>query len=159
MAKTVVKNSESFLNSFAAIEKHLRSIGKADRSASFYQVVDSSARSDRVVRRYRDDLKEYADLRNAIVHERFDGHVIAEPNDRAVADLSKLQAMLTASTARFRKMKSTAWSVIRRVITRPALSTGRSCGSRTGCRKRPAADGRRLPTTEPFSPSVFVTVR
>ena len=35
-------------------------------------------------------LKEYSDLRNAIVHERIDGRVIAEPNDYAVAELKKI---------------------------------------------------------------------
>src|SRR5262249_4235403 len=46
-------------------------------------------------RRYRDDLKEFADLRNAIVHERSsDGHAIAEPHDRVVSDLQRLASML-----------------------------------------------------------------
>jgi CBS domain-containing protein len=39
-------------------------------------------------------LKEFADLRNAIVHERTDGHVIAEPNDRALAELDRLRTAL-----------------------------------------------------------------
>lgn len=37
------------------------------------------------MRRYRDDLKEFADLRNAVVHERGGGQPIVEPNDWAVA--------------------------------------------------------------------------
>jgi predicted nuclease of predicted toxin-antitoxin system len=87
-------NSDTFLDSFTDIERHLRSLGNANRSTSFYQLVDTAARNDRVVARYSSDLKEYADLRNAIVHERSDGHVIAEPNDRAVADLSQLSTLL-----------------------------------------------------------------
>lgn len=89
-----MKNSQTFLDSFAAIEKWLRSLVSANRATGFYQLVEIASRSNRTVARYRDDLKEYADLRNAIVHERSDGHVIAEPNDAAVADFGRLRSVL-----------------------------------------------------------------
>lgn len=34
-------------------------------------------------------------MRNAIVHERGDGHVIAEPNDLAVKDIRRIETLLT----------------------------------------------------------------
>jgi predicted transcriptional regulator len=40
------------------------------------------------------DLKEFADLRNAIVHERTDGHVLAEPNDRTAQEIENLALRL-----------------------------------------------------------------
>jgi CBS domain-containing protein len=89
-----MKNSQAFLDSFAAIEQWLRSLLSANRATSFYQLVDMASRTTRTVARYSDDLKEYADLRNAIVHARSDGRVIAEPNDAAVSDLGRLQSML-----------------------------------------------------------------
>ena len=46
------------------------------------------------VKRFRVDLKEYADLRNAIVHELSDGHVIAEPNERAVHDIQRIELLI-----------------------------------------------------------------
>lgn len=85
-------NSDTFLAHFAAVEAWLRQQAQADRSLPFYQLVDRAAQKHRAVARYRDDLKEFGDLRNAIVHERTDGHVIAEPNDRAVVDLERLRA-------------------------------------------------------------------
>jgi len=87
-------NSDAFIGLFAAIESWLRQQIDADRSTSFYQLVDRAAAKNRAVARYRDDLKEVADLRNAIVHERTDGHVIAEPNDRALAELDRLRTAL-----------------------------------------------------------------
>lgn len=87
-------NSDAFLNTFAAIEAWLRKQAAADRSASFYQLVERASEKNSAVRRYRDDLKEFADLRNAIIHERTDGHVIAEPNDRAVADFERIHDAL-----------------------------------------------------------------
>jgi hypothetical protein len=85
-----VLNSAAFLNTFSSIEAWLRKQVGTDRSVSFHQLVERAAEGNSSVRRYRDDLKEFADLRNAIVHERHDGHVIAEPNDRAVADFARI---------------------------------------------------------------------
>jgi len=87
-------NSDAFLRIFSAIESWLRQQVDADRSTSFYQLVDRAAAKNRSVARYRDDLKEFADLRNAIVHERTDGHVIAEPNDRALAEFDRVRTAL-----------------------------------------------------------------
>lgn len=89
-------NSDTFLDAFASIEKHLRRRCGVNEKVpfSFYQLVDEAAKSLPEVRRYRDDLKEYADLRNAIVHERSDGHVIAEPNGKAVKGIERLASLI-----------------------------------------------------------------
>ncbi len=92
-------NSEAFLTTFASIETWLRKQASVDKSVSFYQLVERAGEKNPAVRRYRDDLKEFADLRNAIVHERTDDHVIAEPNDRAVADFKRIcTALLKPAT-------------------------------------------------------------
>ncbi|MGI6588953.1 MAG: hypothetical protein ACOX2N_09395 [Peptococcia bacterium] len=47
----------------------------------FGQLVKKSEKIEKSVRTYADDLIEFADLRNAIVHKRSDGvHPIAEPH-------------------------------------------------------------------------------
>jgi CBS domain-containing protein len=86
-----MSNSNEFLNIFSSLESWLRSQTNAERSASFYELVEKASRVHAAVRRYKDDLKEFADLRNAIVHERTDGHVIAEPNLRAVAEFDRIR--------------------------------------------------------------------
>ena len=88
-------NSARFLNAFAGLEKHLRAIVKADRNVSFSSLVESAAGHSPSIRRYRDDLKEYADLRNAIVHERTDGRPIAEPHPRVVSEMERLLNLVT----------------------------------------------------------------
>ena len=60
-----MRNSDTFLTIFSAIESWLRQQACSDRSASFFQLVDGVAFRNRAVTRYRDDLKEFADLRNA----------------------------------------------------------------------------------------------
>jgi predicted transcriptional regulator len=91
----LLSNSDRFLKAFVAIEKHLRNEAGAARGATFYQLVELTAKSSPEVRRFQNDLKEFADLRNAIVHERGDGHVIAEPNDRACDEVEHIAALLT----------------------------------------------------------------
>ena len=79
-----MKNSERFLNAFSKIEKYIRKLIAGDRRATFYALVDDASKKNSAVNTYRTDLKEFADLRNAIVHERTDGHVSAEPRDDTV---------------------------------------------------------------------------
>jgi len=100
-------NSEAFLVTFATIEKWLRQMDGADRILPFSKLVEQVALRHSAVDRFRVDLKEYANLRNAIVHERTDGHVIAEPNDRAVADFTRICASLTNPPAVIPKFQVT----------------------------------------------------
>lgn len=87
-------NSERFLLSFGAIERQLRVLTGLEKRARFYTLVDKGAELNAAVRRFSDDLKEFADLRNAIVHERTDEHVLAEPNDLAVRQIEHIQDLL-----------------------------------------------------------------
>lgn len=87
-------NSARFLRAFAAIEQELRRRVDVPKYVSFSRLVDDAAPKMPEVRRYRADLKEFADLRNAIVHESSDEHVLAEPNDRAVAEIEGLKALI-----------------------------------------------------------------
>lgn len=89
-----MRNSERFLNAFNTIERYLRGQIRANNDVTFYQLVDDVSRSKPVVRRFKQDLKEYADLRNAIVHERGGGHVLAEPNEQAVNDIERIASFL-----------------------------------------------------------------
>lgn len=92
----MTQNSDEFLAAFSGIEKWLRKEAGEDRSATFSQLIEKVSYKSGIIRQYRNDLKEFADLRNAIVHERTDSHVIAEPNDRAVADLKHIESVILA---------------------------------------------------------------
>ncbi|MFW9940471.1 MAG: CBS domain-containing protein [Candidatus Thorarchaeota archaeon] len=88
-------NSELFLTAFNKIEKYLRRITEKDKGTKFYNMVDIASRSSPMVKHFKIDLKEFADLRNAIVHERTDEHVLAEPNDRVVIEIENIFLQLT----------------------------------------------------------------
>lgn len=88
------ENSARFLNAFAEIEDLLRDIINATRYVSFYQLIDKASLTDRSVRAYSVELKEYGDLRNAIVHERINGQPIAEPHPETVKRLEMICSIL-----------------------------------------------------------------
>ncbi|MBI5204431.1 MAG: hypothetical protein HZA11_05890 [Nitrospirae bacterium] len=90
-----MENSERYLNAFNSIENHLKKICNFDTRATFSQVVNEASKRSSVVRRFEDDLKEFADLRNAIVHDRGGGYVIAEPNVKAVETIEQILDVIT----------------------------------------------------------------
>lgn len=73
-------NSENFL--------------EKEKDSRFYTLVDVASESNKIVERFKLDLKEFADLRNAIVHERTDGRVIAEPHDEVVQKIEHIKSLL-----------------------------------------------------------------
>ncbi len=87
-------NSERFLKAFSAIEHEMARILKLKNHRRFVELIDKSARINPVIERYRFDLKEYAELRNAIVHDRSGGEIIAEPNDYAVNHIEQIAGLL-----------------------------------------------------------------
>ncbi len=89
-----MKNSQLFLNSFSEIEDFLGRYTNTIRHDSFGNLVHKASRSNSIIRKYKNDLFELKDLRNAIVHERSDGHIIAEPHDSTVILIQKIEGLL-----------------------------------------------------------------
>lgn len=87
-------NAERFLNAFSAIEHEIKRILKLKEHRRFFELVDKGSRVDPVIERYRFDLKEFGELRNAIVHDRSGGEIIAEPNDSAVSQIEHIARLL-----------------------------------------------------------------
>ena len=73
-----------FLDSFATIEKHLRRMLDANRSATFNELLGRAVSRDRSVRRLRDQLKTLGELRNFLVHEYKSEQPLAVPSESTV---------------------------------------------------------------------------
>lgn len=82
--------SERFLNAFCRLEDELRKITGFSTHESFLFMLDHACRSNTAFAHYRDDLKEYAELRNAIVHKRIGDEPIAEPHPDIVARIESI---------------------------------------------------------------------
>ncbi len=94
-----MNNSERFLSAFSQIEQFLKDKVPRERHRSFYQLVELVGTTELAVKQFEMDLKEYADLRNAIIHEHAGGVVIAEPNDYAVKDIECIAALIQTPPA------------------------------------------------------------
>jgi len=91
--------TEQFLDRFNELEQFLRELTNARRVIPFGNLIKSAANSNAPVRRYERDLREYGDLRNAIVHEHPRGHVIAHITQEALDEFSEMVDKITAPEA------------------------------------------------------------
>jgi predicted transcriptional regulator len=87
-------NAEQFLNSFNRIEQYLSSVFDSTKHVGFKRLVDKLSHTDSLVGLYKQDLIEFNELRNAIVH-RSTGEMIAQPSDQALRKIQLLEQKLT----------------------------------------------------------------
>ncbi len=88
-------NANRFLEAFAKIENECRQIAKENHTSKFYFVLQEAAKRNSVVYKYQTEIQEYADLRNAIIHQRTDkGEIIAIPVDTVVNEIEKIYLLL-----------------------------------------------------------------
>jgi len=74
------QNAEKFLDYFNHIEKHLKSKYNNGYYMPFSDLVRKASAKEGVIKRYREDLFVYSDLRNVMVHNsRINGKIIAQP--------------------------------------------------------------------------------
>ncbi|WP_413364317.1 hypothetical protein [Lysinibacillus sp. 3P01SB] len=91
-----VKNSDRFLTAFNRIDHQMRDIAGVRDYMPFYRLIDQAKKKSLLVRKYEDDLRAYADLRNAIVHHRTSMEfVIAEPHIQVVEQIEHIDEALT----------------------------------------------------------------
>lgn len=80
-----------FIHLYNRLSDHLRQTTDADKRASFAEMVNRAAQKDAAVRAVENQLKEYADLRNAIVHHRdYPATIIAEPSEAALLEFTAI---------------------------------------------------------------------
>lgn len=90
-----LKNSERFLLAFNRIAFTLRKIVKAKEYMPFYRLIDLAKKKRPLVKKYEDDLRSFADLRNAIVHHRVsEEFIIAEPHIEVVERIEYIDQLL-----------------------------------------------------------------
>lgn len=90
------QNSELFLTAFNRIEKEIKTMLTDKKEMGFSKATRMVSESNAVVRRYCNDLLEFAELRNAIVHNKVDmTYAIAEPHDSIVHRIERIEKELT----------------------------------------------------------------
>jgi len=92
----MVPNGDRFEAAYNKIDALLRKKVGGGRYLPFSSVVNEAAEKDATVRANRDDLLEYGDLRNAIVHDRGKAPtLLADPRDDVVARIEEIWSRLS----------------------------------------------------------------
>ncbi len=83
--------ADEFLRIYNELASHLMREVKAGNHMSFMRLVNLAARKNAQIRYLKDDLRDMAELRNAIVHHRsYPDDIIAEPNGWALKKFKKI---------------------------------------------------------------------
>lgn len=88
------KNADQFLALYNKLERYLRSANDSTKHVGFKRLVDKLSQRDALLALYKQDLIEFVELRNAIVH-RSTGAPIAQPTDQALERMNELYEKLT----------------------------------------------------------------
>ncbi len=95
-------NAERFLDAYASIERSLNRLLCKTDYIPFKKLVRLAAKNNAVVAKNEETLKEYADLRNAIVHQRSRiEEIIAEPTDSVTDNIERIAEILDADESVF----------------------------------------------------------
>jgi predicted transcriptional regulator len=95
--ESMPRNSDRFITAFNRIDKAMDAELSNSKGIGFSKAVRILTKYNAIVRRYKDDLLEFAELRNAIVHNRIDtGQVIAEPHDAIVEQIEQIESEITS---------------------------------------------------------------
>lgn len=87
----MASNAERFLDIFNLIEKHLKSEFNNGYYIPFGDLVRKASAKEGVIKRFREDLFVYSDLRNVMVHNsRINGRIIAEPLDDVIEKIESI---------------------------------------------------------------------
>jgi len=94
MADANSSRAQEFISLYNKIENYLEAYLGLKKHVPFWELVQRASKQNRIVERYRDDLQEYARLRNAIVHSD-SKKMLAEPYDESVDYLREIYETIT----------------------------------------------------------------
>jgi hypothetical protein len=87
----MLANGDRFEGAYNKIDALLRKKFGAAKTLSFSSIVVEAAKKDATVRANKEDLLEFGDLRNAIVHDRGKAPVLlADPREDVVVEIEKI---------------------------------------------------------------------
>ena len=88
--------TETFIALFNELEQFLRDSTGAARNVPFVGLVQSASKRNAAIRHHGQQMREWSDLRNAIVHEHPKGRIIAEVTPAALEEFQHIVEQVTA---------------------------------------------------------------
>lgn len=90
-------NASRFLDAYAELETILARLANETKYVPFSQLLSRLSNKNRIINHNLQTLREYNELRNAIVHMRGDNReIIAEPCDSVVENIERILRLLKA---------------------------------------------------------------
>lgn len=89
-----MSNAETFLNLFNKIEQFLDKVNQSTEHYGFRRLVENLSKSNALVEKYRMELIDYLEIRNAIVHKST-GKPIVEPNNEVLEKMQQIYQELS----------------------------------------------------------------
>mgnify|MGYP001412456494 CR=1 FL=1 len=87
--------AERFIAAYNMIDKTIKREFRFNDHVPFTRMIDRVRKRHPVIEKYEQVLREYAQLRNAIVHERTEPHyIIAEPHEEVVNQIEQIRDLL-----------------------------------------------------------------
>ncbi len=94
------ERSERFEIAFNQIHSRLKKLGRKSRNNGFVDLLHQVSARHSLVKRFFDDLKQFARLRNALVHEKMEAnYYIAEPHQEVVEKIEEIADYLNSPPA------------------------------------------------------------
>lgn len=91
-----MNNAERFIASFNRIHNYLSFLDNEDEHKKpFYRLLDENEHRNPAVKKYKNDLQIFADLRNVMVHKKLvPSSYIAQPTDKVVEHIEQIEEEL-----------------------------------------------------------------
>jgi predicted transcriptional regulator len=91
-----MRTSDQFIDCYNRVDKHLNIVGGFDSATNFSQKVKALSIKDSTIRKFKDELLSYGELRNAIVHNpKIGDEPIAEPHIDTLSQLERIYKEIT----------------------------------------------------------------
>lgn len=91
-----MSRTEEFMTRFNELEQYLRDSTDSGRNVPFGGLVESASKRNAAIRHFARQMREWSDLRNAIVHEHPKGRIIAEVTPEALEEFRAIVEKVTA---------------------------------------------------------------
>lgn len=101
----MVSAADSFLSAYNDIDKYLRNRFKRDYNTSFTQLVKDASPKLRVVNRFYQELIDYGQLRNAIVHSYTKDKIIATPLQETADSIQRIKDLIINTPKAYQTFK------------------------------------------------------
>ena len=95
--ETKQTNSDKFLMIYNDLDRHMRDCLKAKPGTPNSFLINTLAKSNRTMAKFKEDLLTFSRLRNAIIHNPYkkDADPIAEPHDNIIARYEEIVSRIT----------------------------------------------------------------